>query len=696
MTNEEIFDKCAEIYKLPNDDKKTTELYPLLQELKEKNIKEYPAVLNHLIRELGLYPYMSGEQIIFEDRLARECFTEDVGEQEPCVLHREQARILHKLLEGKNLAVSAPTSFGKSFIIDALIAIKKPRNILIIVPTLSLMDEMRRRIARKFGDKYHIITQTEESMENNKNNILILPAERAIHFLNTLAIVGLDLCIIDEFYKITTDIYSVDKRVHILQSVAYELKKIAKQFYFLCPSVSQISDKHCHNVFLRDIEKLSIKIKTVALNLTKLDSNKKQKELYNVLEKHKNEKTLIYFGQKKTLKTYYKKIGIFFASNKLHLSQKLELFSKWISHYYGSDWDFPTYIKYGIGQHHADLHRFLQQMQIDLFDKNNHFTTLLTTTSLIEGVNTSAKNVIIWDNQVADNPMSFVTYHNIIGRCGRMFRYFVGNVYFYEKVFDSTTSEILEIIPSEDFLYRKELDKKDKHEDAENIIKKLYGYENLQKIKTKIANHEISMTIQDISELLSCDYFEKMVDLLNTNENFFDYKIFDYPIVEQKFTNKKSHLSNKKMLYIFKDNYKTSIFDIANKLNIKIYTYFSLEKKIIYDYSTFFNDLNILQKIIFPRKEIDFSFYITKMSHAFLPKNVFYLEEWGLPRMISKKIHQAGIINLEDDNIPFENIIKKFKTEVDKDFLINKLKEEGSFFEFDDEFIEYFYEGLGR
>lgn len=103
MTNEEIFDRCVEIYQLPSDDEKMDKLYPLLQDLKDKNIKEYPFVLNHLIRELGLYPYMSGKEIIFEDRVARECFTEDVGEQEPRTLHREQARILHKLLEGKIL-----------------------------------------------------------------------------------------------------------------------------------------------------------------------------------------------------------------------------------------------------------------------------------------------------------------------------------------------------------------------------------------------------------------------------------------------------------------------------------------------------------------------------------------------------------------------------------------------------------------
>jgi reverse gyrase len=47
----------------------------------------------------------------------------------------------------------APTSFGKSFIIDAFIALKQPKNIAIIVPTIALTDETRRRLQRKFSNQ---------------------------------------------------------------------------------------------------------------------------------------------------------------------------------------------------------------------------------------------------------------------------------------------------------------------------------------------------------------------------------------------------------------------------------------------------------------------------------------------------------------------------------------------------------------
>ena len=86
-------------------------------------------------------------------------------------LHREQSKLLRLLLEGKNLAISAPTSFGKSFVIDAFIAIKRPKNIVIIVPTIALTDETRRRIYKKFSSEYKIITTSD--VEISDKNIFI-------------------------------------------------------------------------------------------------------------------------------------------------------------------------------------------------------------------------------------------------------------------------------------------------------------------------------------------------------------------------------------------------------------------------------------------------------------------------------------------------------------------------------------------
>ena len=67
---------------------------------------------------------------------------------------------------------------------------------------------------------------------------------------------------------------------------------------------------------------------------------------------------------------------------------------------------------------------------------------LLCTSTLIEGVNTSAKNVVVYDSKLNRKSLDFFTFNNIRGRSGRMFRHFVGNIF----VFDAPPQEELPFV----------------------------------------------------------------------------------------------------------------------------------------------------------------------------------------------------------------------------------------------------------
>src|SRR3954467_4403218 len=95
-----------------------------LAQLELEPTAEYDPLLNRLIRDVGLYPYLDIERASWEERFVFEAFKAEVGEDLPLTLHREQRRLLTTLLSGESVAVSAPTSFGKSFVIDAFISIR--------------------------------------------------------------------------------------------------------------------------------------------------------------------------------------------------------------------------------------------------------------------------------------------------------------------------------------------------------------------------------------------------------------------------------------------------------------------------------------------------------------------------------------------------------------------------------------------
>jgi reverse gyrase len=130
---------------------------------------------------------MQEEGAAWDQRFVQEAFAVNVG-RKFATLHREQSIVLARLLEGTNLAVSAPTSFGKSFIIDAFIAIKSPKTVVIIVPTIALMDETRRRIFKKFSPEYTVVTAPDMTLGDK--NILIFPQERSFGYHRPFSSLG--------------------------------------------------------------------------------------------------------------------------------------------------------------------------------------------------------------------------------------------------------------------------------------------------------------------------------------------------------------------------------------------------------------------------------------------------------------------------------------------------------------------------
>lgn len=241
----EIFDACQKVNDLLESGESSAARNTLIRLLADVGEKEtrYPPVLNHLIRATGLYPYMRVKGAPWDQQFVHEAFAVDVSNG-TATLHREQSIVLRKLLEGTDLAVSARTSFGKNFIIDAYIAAKSPTTVVIIVPTIALMDETRRRIFKKFSRSYNIVTAPDAPLA--EKNIFIFPQERAFGYIEQISEV--DLLVIDGFYKASV---SHDKeRAPSLVKAIIQLSRKSRRRYYLAPNVKKLGK----SVFTEDME----------------------------------------------------------------------------------------------------------------------------------------------------------------------------------------------------------------------------------------------------------------------------------------------------------------------------------------------------------------------------------------------------------------------------------------------------------
>lgn len=145
----------------------------------------------------------------------------------------------------------------------------------------------------------------------------------------------------------------------------------------------------------------------------------KKGHLLSILQK-KRAKTLIYAGSYKNIDTISDILANDLATKG---SRLLQDFNEWLRVNYGSKFSLCKLSERGVGVHNGRMHRSLSQVQVKLFENEEGLDTIVSTSSIIEGVNTQAEQVIVWSNKNGSCKFDYFTYRNIIGRAGRMFKY---------------------------------------------------------------------------------------------------------------------------------------------------------------------------------------------------------------------------------------------------------------------------------
>ena len=381
------------------------------------SILEKPSiVLDALVRQVGLFPYLVPNELGTADQIAWE-FNHPEAMPDDIVFHEPQTRVYRELVQGHNVVLSAPTSFGKSLVTDAVIASGKFKNILVVVPTIALIDETRRRLGQRFRGKYKIVTHA--SQEIAARNIFVLTQERVLE-RDVLDLV--EFVVIDEFYKLKPE-HADDERCARLNEVFYRVVKSKKQFYLLGPNVQGLSDVSQRKLkckeFYEDYRTVVSEIHDVKPGPDPLAT---LRELCRTLK----EPTIIFCSSPASATNVVQGL-IPSVSVDGHVASEA---ASWVAENYHPDWHFVKALRKGIGVHHGRIPRALAHYVVSAFN-SDAIRFLVCTSTLIEGVNTKAKNVIIFDDKINKKSIDFFTFNNIRGRSGRMGQHYIGHVYLF-------------------------------------------------------------------------------------------------------------------------------------------------------------------------------------------------------------------------------------------------------------------------
>lgn len=505
----------------------------------------------------------------------------------------------------------------------------------------------------------------------------------------------------DEFYK-ASKAFDKERSPALIRSIL-RFGKIADQRYFLAPNISELGE----NAFTADMEFLRLDFNTVFLEKIELyseigkDEQKKSEVLLRILDSNVG-KSLIYAGTY----TNIKKVSNLLMDTYEPMDRKLlHQFQAWLATNYDPNWELTKLVVKGVGIHNGQLHRSLSQIQIKLFEEEYGLEQIISTSSIIEGVNTSAQNVILWSNKNGNARINDFTYKNIIGRGGRMFHHFIGRVFVLEQPPDEELTqldlefpdELLGTIGEDYPATEYTSDQVVKIQQYEFEMRSLMGPENLEYFRRnevfQNSNSNLILGIaRDIQQ--NPDSWDGLRYLNFDNSQSWNqilYKLIQlqpgaWDIQYGKYVG---------FVKILANNWRKTIPELLEELSLLdlgIDDFFKLERNTTFKLAALLSDVHTIYNRIIQSNPIDLTPAISKISHAFLPSVVFQLEEYGVPRMISRKINAAGIVNLEDHQVNIHDLIETFRG-IGLDRLLRSV---GDLDEFDAYILHYFYDGISH
>lgn len=638
-------------------------------------------ILNDLIKKVGLYPYLNPDNLSLKDALAYEMHRPaGMGN---VVFHSMQTKVYYELMNGRNVILSAPTSYGKSLIIDAIICSGRFRNILIIVPTIALIDETRKRLS-KYSSNYTVITSPRQDKKDK--NIFIFTQERAIDIIDDL---DLDFYVIDEFYKLSSD---DDSRYQILNTVFYKLLKRGIQFYLLGPNVEAVDFgefKGCDFLFIQTDYKTVV----TERHILKVKSEKERLEkLIKILMKYRGP-SLIYCKSPKSANNLVEQI---LQTAPEIISGGDRDFSEWLKSNYHPDWIFAKAVAHGLGIHHGKIPRALAQYVVKLFN-DRKLSCLVCTSSLIEGVNTIAENVIIYDRQIANKNLDYFTFSNICGRSGRMFKYFIGNVFLFKdppkEDLPSVSMPILtQTVDTPDSLIIN-LDLEDLSRDSRARIQK-YLDQDLVPIEVLRANSCIPLDRQlSAAKYITDNLLEIHKNLSWTGtpsgkqiimccnliyDNFHQTRRFQYGVSSgRQLAYRIFSLMNARDIGEFiRKNQHDENANKAIETSLDVLKYW-----INFKFPCYLRCLCRLVNSIFRKHGLslcDYRYFADKVENYFYPYHVVLFDEYGLPMQIGIKLSETinfsnnideainQLKEIDVNNLPLSSIEKAFISNTQK------------------------------
>lgn len=412
------------------------------------------------------------ETLFYEIVSRRDDNTVKVGDRN-ATLTDMQKSVWDKLVSGKSLALSAPTSAGKSFVLLGFIEnLKRARptaNVVYVVPSRALLSQVEADLRNATPDRAFAVTTVPlpPASDSQEVPIYVVTPERLQVLLQASPELSFEVVIVDEAHLI-----GESSRGVILHSVLQELelRRPDAQFLFSSPHVRNPST-FGQIVGARDIHTIKTDDSPVAQNLLllsgdALDSrqisatlwqretelplgnfeaaipiyNSQDRLIYSAWALGQGSQSLVYADGPATCEDVAMKMQALsqdaqvtdvlppttVSDESLSIRKALSEFAKESVHH---NYILAETVLGGIGFHYGRIPPLLRGA-VEAAFAQGHLDYIVCTSTLLQGVNLPARNIFMHNPHTGeDRPIEPVDFWNLAGRAGRLGKDFQGNVF---------------------------------------------------------------------------------------------------------------------------------------------------------------------------------------------------------------------------------------------------------------------------
>lgn len=382
--------------------------------------------------------------------------------ERPVLLTGFQHKLWSKLGEGRSLAVGAPTSAGKSFVLQGHLSRvfdgTEDHTVVYLVPTRALIAQVSRDLAdifaRTAGAPEIVTVPLDSDQQLPPRSILVMTQERVQLMLMSHPDMSADVIIVDEAHSIA------DRgRGILLQWVVDDLlrRNPDSQLLFASPGVRNL--EVFGRTFGLDMENIPSKEPTVAQNflIVRVTSSRQGEFSVSSVEPGGEEALVGEFTISRTLASKKDRLvqisaalgkgspSIVYANGAaeaedlaLQLTELMagretnprrEAVAQLASQSVHPSYVLVETVRRGVAFHYSNMPTQVRQAVEDAF-ADGTIDFLVCTSTLLQGVNLPAKNVFMCKPEKGRlRPLEGADFWNLAGRAGRLRREFQGNIF---------------------------------------------------------------------------------------------------------------------------------------------------------------------------------------------------------------------------------------------------------------------------